>query len=191
MKAGSVLSPLPPVAGAGAASAVIPIACPEPRAAPTFQREQRVYYHPGGASSGTNQIWVALYFVTHQPPSSSDRPIVVLVVEDEALVRMTAADFFVESDFVVLEADDANSALQILQREANRLHVLFTDVTMPGSIDGLMLARHTRRIWPWMHLIVTSARVTWGPGELPENTRFFAKPYELPLIDSHIRHLMM
>jgi two-component system, response regulator PdtaR len=147
--------------------------------------------HPGGASSGTNQIWVALYFVTHQPPSSSDRPIVVLVVEDEALVRMMAADFFDESGLVVLEADDAKSALQILQREANRLHVLFTDVQMPGSIDGLMLARHTRRVWPWIHLIVTSGLVTWGAGELPDNTQFFPKPYELQLIDSHIRHLMM
>jgi len=146
---------------------------------------------PAGHPAEPIRYGVASYFVTHQPPTSSDRTIAVLVVEDEALVRMTATDFFDESGFVVLQADDAYSALQILQREASRLHVLFTDVNMPGSIDGLMLARHTRRIWPWMHLIVTSARVTWGPGELPENTRFFAKPYELQLIDSHIRHLMM
>jgi Response regulator receiver domain len=95
--------------------------------------------HPGGASSGTNQIWVALYFVTHQPPSSSDRPIVVLVVEDEALVRMMAADFFDQSGLVVLEADDAKSALQILQREANRLHVLFTDVQRSWPRSGRKL----------------------------------------------------
>jgi two-component system, response regulator PdtaR len=91
--------------------------------------------------------------------------------------------------FDAVEAPDGNSAVRILQIEAARVHVLFTDVQMPGPMDGLMLAHHVRRNWPWIGLVVTSAYATWGLEQLPANTQFFQKPYELAAIGRHIREI--
>ena len=113
----------------------------------------------------------------------------VLVVEDEALVRTLAVEFFADMGFDAVEAPDANSAIRILQIEAARVHVLFTDVQMPGPMDGLMLVHHVRRNWPWIGLVVTSAYATWGLEQLPANTQFFRKPYELAAIGRHIREI--
>ena len=115
--------------------------------------------------------------------------IVVLVVEDEALVRTLAVEFFADMGFDAVAAPDANSAIRILQIEAARVHVLFTDVQMPGPMDGLMLAHHVRRNWPWIGLVVTSAYATWGLERLPANTQFFRKPYELAAIDYGVSDL--
>jgi CheY-like chemotaxis protein len=117
------------------------------------------------------------------------KTIVVLVVEDEALIRTLAVEFMTGTGFEVLEAPDAHFAVRILETEAERVHVLFTDVNMPGLMDGLMLAHHTRRNWPWIGLVVTSGLVTWGSEGLPEGTRFFRKPYELASIEKHIREI--
>ena len=73
--------------------------------------------------------------------------------------------------------------------KAQRVHVLFTDIKMPGPMDGLKLAHHTRRNWPWIGLVVTSAYATWGLEQLPANTQFFRKPYELAAIGRHIREI--
>jgi CheY-like chemotaxis protein len=81
--------------------------------------------------------------------NSPKNPVVVLVVEDEEVIRTLAAEFMADTGFEVLEAPDAHTAVRLLQTEAERVHVLFTDVRMPGAMDGLMLAHHTRRNWPW------------------------------------------
>jgi two-component system, response regulator PdtaR len=77
------------------------------------------------------------------PPSSPNTqksPVVVLVVEDEEVIRTLATEFMADTGFEVLEAPDADTAVRLLQTEAERVHVLFTDLRMPGAMDGLMLA---------------------------------------------------
>ena len=81
------------------------------------------------------------------PPSSANtqkNPVVVLVVECEEVIRTLATDFMAETGFDVLEAPDADTAVRLLQTDAERVHVLFTDFRMPGAMDGLMQAHHTR-----------------------------------------------
>ena len=111
----------------------------------------------------------------------------MLVVEDEEVIRRLAPEFMAETGFDVLEAPDADSAVRLLHTEAERVHVLFTDLQMPGAMDGLMLAHHTRRNWPWIGLIVTSGFIAGGLQQLPADTRFFQKPYQLAAIAEHIR----
>jgi two-component system, response regulator PdtaR len=104
------------------------------------------------------------------------RSTTVLVVEDESLIRMLAADSLEEQGFTVLEAGDAAEALAILE-EHDEVDVLFTDVNMPGPMDGLALAglMHDRR--PELGLVITSGRGTPDPERLPMSSLYLAKPY--------------
>ena len=90
----------------------------------------------------------------------------VLVVEDETLIRMLAADSLADSGYKVLEAADATEALRILE-EHDEVAVLFTDVNMPGSIDGFEFARLVRQGWPDVGILVISGKVAPKPGDLP------------------------
>ena len=81
------------------------------------------------------------------PQSAINDPPVVLLVEDELLVRMTAADELEEAGFQVLEAANADVALTVLEARSDEVHVLFTDVHMPGSIDGMELAEQVHARW--------------------------------------------
>ncbi|XYD09070.1 response regulator [Methylobacterium sp. NMS12] len=101
---------------------------------------------------------------------------VVLVVEDNALVRMVAKEMLEESGFEVLEADTADAALVILEREGE-ISTLFTDIDMPGSMDGVALATQVAARWPHIRLVVTSGRTCMSDGDLPDAGRFLPKPY--------------
>jgi len=117
----------------------------------------------------------------------SDAP-TVLVVEDEVLIRMGVVAAFEDAGFVVLEANDAAQAVALLRASrVRRIDFLFTDVNMPGAMNGLLLSLHTREHWPWISLIVTSGRLQKSLGEMPANTRFFQKPYEVDGVVDHIR----
>lgn len=100
----------------------------------------------------------------------------VLVVEDDALVRAEAVDLCEEAGFTAYEARNAEQALRLLERHSH-IRVLFTDVEMPGTMDGLKLARAVRERWPPVTIIVTSGRVRVEAEDMPENGLFFAKPY--------------
>ncbi len=110
----------------------------------------------------------------------------VLVVEDEALIRIVL-DAFSDAGFGVLEASNANEAVVILRAEAHRVHGLFTDINMPGSMDGVKLAHHAREQWPWIALFITSGIRRWGDSELHNNSRFFLKPYDIAEVTRHVR----
>jgi len=103
-------------------------------------------------------------------------PISILVVEDEFLVRMDIVDRLAELGFVVLEASNADEAVVILS-EKPEVRVIFTDIDMPGSMDGLKLARAVRERWPPIKIIVTSGHRTVSEEDLPSESRFFPKPY--------------
>src|ERR1700753_3066443 len=86
--------------------------------------------------------------------TQSAKPI-VLIVEDETLIRMLAVDAFLEAGFDVLEAEHAAEALNI-HTAAEAVHVLFTDVNMPGEMNGIDLAEHLKGLAPGLHIIITS-----------------------------------
>jgi CheY-like chemotaxis protein len=112
---------------------------------------------------------------------------VVLVVEDEFLLRMDAVDMIETAGFEVVEAADADAAIEILEAR-NDIAVIFTDIQMPGSMDGLKLARAVRGRWPPIKIIATSG-VHVGETDLPEGGRFLPKPYSSAQIARMLRQL--
>src|SRR6202166_3357391 len=101
---------------------------------------------------------------------------VVLVVEDELLLRELAVEFIEDAGFVALEAGDADEAVALLEARSD-IAVLFTDINMPGSMDGLRLAHTVRDRWPPIKIIVASGQRRPGPSDLPSNDIFLGKPY--------------
>jgi CheY-like chemotaxis protein len=120
---------------------------------------------------------------------AKSKPCVVVVVEDEVLVRMLAVDVLTDAGFTVLEAEHSGHALTHLEAQAADVQVLFTDVHMPGDMDGLDLAHHARRHWPWIATLITSARETLAVEALPTGSRFLAKPYNVDHAVAHVREL--
>ncbi len=100
----------------------------------------------------------------------------VLVVEDEPLIRIAATDALVDRGIMAWEAGDADEAFQALERHP-RIGLVFTDVNMPGEMDGLHLAHEVSAARPDIELIVTSGAVDAEEVDLPDNGTFLPKPY--------------
>jgi CheY-like chemotaxis protein len=113
---------------------------------------------------------------------------VVLVVEDQTLVRMFMTDFLDEAGFKVFEAVSADEALTVLQARPD-VQAVVTDIEMPGSMNGIELAQVIRDRWPGVGVIVTSGRQRPGPDDLPEETAFLAKPYLPDTVITVIRQM--
>jgi CheY-like chemotaxis protein len=113
---------------------------------------------------------------------------VVLVVEDEFLLRMDAADVIAAAGFEVIEAVNADEAIEILESRSD-ITVVFTDIQMPGSMDGLKLARAVRGRWPPIKIIATSGLLNVGQVDLPEGGRFLPKPYSPAQVTGVLREL--
>lgn len=105
------------------------------------------------------------------------RPL-VLVVEDEILMRWTVAEALQEAGFDVVEAGSAIEAISILEKRAD-IHAVFTDIQMPGSIDGLKLAHLISFRWPPIRIIATSGQLKLRDDDLPEGGRYLQKPYPM------------
>ena len=101
---------------------------------------------------------------------------VILVVEDEAIIRICTALMLEDAGYTVLEARNADSAIQILEKRCD-IDAVFTDIEMPGPLSGLMLAHAIRDLWPPIHLVVTSALKAPTQDEFPMMGRFVRKPY--------------
>ena len=101
---------------------------------------------------------------------------VILVVEDSALIRMGAVDLVRSAGYEALEASNADEAIRILESRAD-IDLVFTDVEMPGTMDGIKLSHYIRSRWPPVKLIVASGRAILKESSLPEGSRFFSKPY--------------
>ena len=115
-----------------------------------------------------------------------DNSTVILLVEDEVLVRMLAADVLSEAGFTVLESTNAEEALTLLEARPD-VQVLFTDVNMPGALDGLGLAQTVHEQSPGIGILIGSGRIRPAPGELPPSTRFIAKPYAPSALTDAVR----
>jgi CheY-like chemotaxis protein len=100
----------------------------------------------------------------------------ILVVEDQEILRLYAADLLEEHGFRVVEAQNAAAALKVLETR-NDVRMLFTDIQMPGALDGMDLAREVHQRWPRVLLVITSGQKKPTEAEIPDHGRFVAKPY--------------
>ena len=98
----------------------------------------------------------------------------VLVVEDETLIRELVAEELEEAGYSVVVANNADQAIAILEGRQD-IHLVFTDIDMPGSMDGLILAAAVRDRWPPVHIIITTGK--FRPLDIPANALFIPKPY--------------
>ena len=114
------------------------------------------------------------------------RPI-VLVVEDNSLVRIVIADFLEASGFTVIQAQDGAAAIIILDSGAD-FQLLFSDIQMPGPIDGVGLADMVSAQRPGMPIVLTSGR--GAPETLPEGRRFVTKPYDNRKVVTLLREMI-
>src|SRR5580692_6899315 len=119
---------------------------------------------------------------THETPimmvlHRSAIPAVVLVVEDEMLLRMRAVDMVEDAGYTSVEAVDADEAVAILESRSD-IALLFTDIQMPGGMDGLGLAHAVHERWPPIKIILVSGRLQPASVDIPADSRFFGKPLE-------------
>lgn len=111
---------------------------------------------------------------------------VVLVVEDEPLLRMHAVDLIEDAGFDTVEARSADEAVNILMARTD-IRIVFTDIDMPGSMNGLRLAAAVRERWPPIEIIITSGLVSPKVDDMPARVRFFPKPYDEKRLVSALR----
>ena len=113
----------------------------------------------------------------------------VLVVEDEMVLRMRAVDIVEDAGFNSLEAVNADEALSILESRSD-ISVLFTDIQMPGTLDGLKLAHAVHKRWPAIKIILVSGQVNLSDADKPTDSRFFGKPLETKQMIAEIQEMV-
>ena len=105
-----------------------------------------------------------------------DKRVVVLLIEEDPVIRLLASEFIADSGFEVLNAANSDEAIQILESRDD-IRVMFTEINMSGSMDGLKLAHAVRDRWPPIHIVATTGCRQIAERELPPGSRFFLKPY--------------
>ena len=116
-------------------------------------------------------------------------PAVVLMVEDEPMIRLLGAEVLTHAGYVVIEAEDAAAAVRALEQHRN-ISLLFTDINMPGDMDGLALAQKVCGQWPHVRLLLVSGRGEPSAGQMPRSARFLPKPYDLDELVGLVRLML-
>ncbi|MFN3673167.1 MAG: response regulator [Bosea sp. (in: a-proteobacteria)] len=106
---------------------------------------------------------------------------VILLVEDEAIIRLDAAAMMEDAGYEVIEAGNADEAILFLEARPD-IRIVFSDIEMPGSMDGIRLIHAVRERWPPVVLILASGRVAPLPHDLPAKTVFLQKPYSAEML---------
>ena len=114
---------------------------------------------------------------------------VILVVEDEEVLRSLAVDMVEDAGFIPIVAKNADEAIGILETRSD-ISLLFTDIHMPGSMDGLRLAHAVRHRWPPIKIIIVSGKVRLSENDMPTDSRFLEKPYDADVLISELRSLV-
>jgi two-component system, response regulator PdtaR len=112
-----------------------------------------------------------------------------LVVDDEELLRLYAGGVLEDHGFNVVEAENAAAALNVLEANSN-VRLLFTDIQMPGKLNGVDLAREVHARWPDVLLVITSGQTRPNPADIPDDGRFIRKPYCAADLISEVDDLM-
>src|SRR3984893_12544756 len=113
----------------------------------------------------------------------------VLVVEDEMVLRMRAVDIVEDAGFTAVEAVSADEALAILESRSD-ISLLFSDIQMPGSMDGLKLAYAVHERWPSIKIILVSGQVQLSDADKPTDSRFFGKPLEVKRMIAELQEMV-
>ena len=121
--------------------------------------------------------------------SAGARRPIILIVEDDFFLRVHAAEMIQDAGFDIVEAGNADEAIAILEARPD-IHVVFTDIRMPGSMDGLKLARFVRGRWPPIKIVATSGNSVVRDGDLPEGGVFLPKPYTFDTIAATLREMV-
>jgi CheY-like chemotaxis protein len=116
-------------------------------------------------------------------------PAVILVVEDEMLLRMRVVNMVEDAGYIPVEAVDADNALAILQSRSD-IALLLTDIQMPGSMNGLELARAVHDRWPPIKIILASGQLKLSTTDIPPESRFFGKPLSSDEIIAEMRDML-
>lgn len=116
-------------------------------------------------------------------------PAVVLVVEDEMLLRMRAVDMVEDAGFTPVEAVDADQAIAILESRSD-IALLFTYIQMPGKMDGLGLAHAVHDRWPPIKIILVSGQLMLANMDIPADSHFFGKPLAAEAMIAEMRNLI-
>ena len=116
------------------------------------------------------------------------RPPTVLVVEDDAFVRMMATDIVEDLGYAMFEATSADEAIVILELH-DEITIVFTDVHMAGSMNGLELAALTRLRLPAVGFVIVSGEHRAETSQMPAGAKFFAKPYNPAVVRDALRHM--
>ena len=119
-------------------------------------------------------------------PDHSAVPAVVLVVEDEMLLRMRAVDMVEDAGYTSVEAVDADQAIAILESRSD-IALLFTDIQMPGQMDGLGLAHAVHERWPPIKIILVSGQLKLTESDIPADSQFLGKPLAAAAIIAECR----
>jgi len=114
-------------------------------------------------------------------------PAVVLIVEDEMMLRMSAVDMVEDAGYTPIEASDADEAVAILESRSD-IALMYTDIQMPGSMDGVGLAHAVYVRWPSIKIIVVSGQS--NPPDLPPCSKFFSKPLEAGHMIAQMRNMI-
>jgi DNA-binding NtrC family response regulator len=122
--------------------------------------------------------------------SISDPAPCALVVDDDAFILMDATPIFEDAGFRVFEAMAVASALATLDQHHRDIQLLFTDVHMPGDLDGFALARRTAEHFPHVAIVVASGEAKLGPDDLPKGATFIAKPFSAEVVYKHVSKTM-
>jgi CheY-like chemotaxis protein len=109
-----------------------------------------------------------------------------VVVDDDMFIRLHACGILEDVGFDCLDAPTAEAAVAILEETGQSVALLFTDVQMPGSIDGFALARLTAMRWPHVAILVASGQSAPRPGDLPDNACFIGKPFTAEIVRRHL-----
>jgi DNA-binding response OmpR family regulator len=122
-------------------------------------------------------------------PNPKERTPTLLIVEAEALIRMALSDYLQECGYKVLEASTADEAVLIIEQGGVIIDLVFSEVKMPGSMNGFVLAQWLRANRPGLPIILTSGdeKKTSAAKELCEGEPFMAKPYDLKMVVAKIR----
>jgi two-component sensor histidine kinase len=116
-------------------------------------------------------------------------PTNVLVVEDEMVLRMRAVDIVEDAGFTAVEAVNADEALSILE-ERSDIALLFSDIQMPGSMDGLKLAHAVHARWPSIKIILVSGQIKLSDADKPVDSLFFGKPLVVKQMIAELRAMI-
>jgi two-component system, response regulator PdtaR len=103
-------------------------------------------------------------------------PVVILIVEDDGLINLMASDDLKRAGYDVVSVYSADEAIRVLESR-NDIWLIFTDIDLPGSMDGLRLAAAVGDRWPPIHIIITTGHVRPSDDSLPKGSAFLAKPY--------------